>query len=78
MMQDEAAAAVIQATIGLAQVLKIGVIAEGVETAEQAARLAQWGCLEAQGYLFSMPVSASAVPGLLRRAKLAPRPAATI
>jgi len=41
------------------------VIAEGVETLAQAAFLKNMGCLEAQGYLYSKPVSAAEFTKLL-------------
>ena len=51
--------------IGLAANLGIVVTAEGVENAEQLLHLRRQGCTEAQGYLFSRPIAADAIPGLL-------------
>ncbi|MFP5340622.1 MAG: EAL domain-containing protein, partial [Gammaproteobacteria bacterium] len=48
--------AITQAIIGLGRTLKLTVIAEGVETQEQAGFLRQHDCDEFQGYLFSKPV----------------------
>jgi len=45
-----------KAIIGLAHSLDFGVIAEGVETEEQAAFLKQNGAEMLQGFLFSHPV----------------------
>ena len=47
--------AIIRAIIDLARSLKIRVIAEGVETAQQLEQLRRLGCTEIQGYLFSPP-----------------------
>jgi EAL domain-containing protein (putative c-di-GMP-specific phosphodiesterase class I) len=44
--------------IRLAQVLHLTTVAEGVETAEQAAELLALGSDRGQGYLFSRPVPA--------------------
>jgi EAL domain-containing protein (putative c-di-GMP-specific phosphodiesterase class I) len=44
------------------------VVAEGVETEEQAARLRSLGCRLAQGYLFSRPITPDAVRELLAAA----------
>ncbi len=47
--------AIVRAVMGLGASMKLSVIAEGVETAEQMAKLAAEGCVEMQGYLFSPP-----------------------
>jgi EAL domain-containing protein (putative c-di-GMP-specific phosphodiesterase class I) len=59
--------AIVSAIINLARALRIYVVAEGVETEEQAARLYALGCDEAQGYLFSRPVPADEIAKLLPR-----------
>lgn len=58
--------AIVKAAIGLARELGIGVIAEGVETADQARLLHDWGCRQAQGFYFARPMSAEDVLPLLR------------
>jgi diguanylate cyclase (GGDEF)-like protein/PAS domain S-box-containing protein len=50
-------AAIVKATIGLARELGMTAIAEGVETRPQFEMLRDWGCTEAQGYLFDRPLS---------------------
>jgi EAL domain-containing protein (putative c-di-GMP-specific phosphodiesterase class I) len=49
--------AIIETIIQLGHNLKLKVIAEGVETAEQLATLDKLGCDEIQGYYFSRPLS---------------------
>jgi diguanylate cyclase (GGDEF)-like protein/PAS domain S-box-containing protein len=55
---SEGDAAIVSAVIGMARSLRLRVIAEGVETAEQFAILRAKNCDEAQGFYFSKPVSA--------------------
>lgn len=50
--------AIVRAILYLGSSFKLEVIAEGVETQEQCARLKRNGCLQAQGFLFGKPMSA--------------------
>ncbi len=68
--EEPQSAAIVRAVSGLAAALGMRCTAEGVETAEQLARLRATGCTDIQGYLFSPPRPASEVPALL--ARLAP------
>lgn len=54
--QDDKDAAITRAVIGLGHNLRLRVIAEGVETAEQLARLKADGCDEAQGEFIGRPM----------------------
>ena len=56
---------IITAIISLAQALRLKVIAEGVESEQQAQLLRLLRCDQAQGYLFSPPVAAEKVETLL-------------
>jgi PAS domain S-box-containing protein len=63
--RDTEDAAITKAIIAMAHSLKLEVVAEGVETAEQLAFLQQHGCDLVQGFLFSRPVSAADLGALL-------------
>ncbi|MBZ0157729.1 MAG: EAL domain-containing protein [Alphaproteobacteria bacterium] len=53
--QDPDDQAIVNAVIAMAHQLKLEVVAEGVETEEQAAFLHSSGCEDLQGFLFSVP-----------------------
>jgi EAL domain-containing protein (putative c-di-GMP-specific phosphodiesterase class I) len=59
-------AAIVTAVIGMAQTLKLRVVAEGVETRAELDFLRAHQCDEAQGYYFSKPIPADRFMGLLR------------
>jgi len=61
------------ALIAMAHRLEVGIVAEGVETAEQAAFLAAHHCDEAQGYHLGRPVDEDAFAALLHRHAAAQR-----
>jgi diguanylate cyclase (GGDEF)-like protein/PAS domain S-box-containing protein len=65
MTKSSEALAIVSTIVNLTKALGIFVVAEGVETEEQAARLLALGCGEAQGYLFSRPVPAEAIATML-------------
>ncbi len=62
-------AAIASTIVTLGHSLKLRVIAEGVETAEQLALLREMKCDEIQGYLFSKPLPAEEMETLLRQAR---------
>jgi diguanylate cyclase (GGDEF)-like protein len=60
-------ASIVQAIISLAHSLRLKVVAEGVETAEQLDSLKSMGCDQYQGYHFSAPLGAVEFGELIRR-----------
>ncbi len=61
---------IISSVISMARGLDLPVIAEGVETKEQADMLLDFGCEQMQGYYFSKPVPAEEYEKMLMEAKL--------
>ncbi|MBU6260144.1 MAG: EAL domain-containing protein [Burkholderiales bacterium] len=59
MVGDQYQTALIEATLRVAASLHLEVVAEGVETEEQARLLRRAGCSRAQGWLFGRPMAAA-------------------
>jgi EAL domain-containing protein (putative c-di-GMP-specific phosphodiesterase class I) len=59
MASDKADASIVRTIIEMAHSLGFTVVAEGVETEEQAAFLRALRCEQAQGYLFARPMPAA-------------------
>ncbi|MBK1725912.1 putative bifunctional diguanylate cyclase/phosphodiesterase, partial [Halorhodospira neutriphila] len=64
--EARASEGIIEAVLAMAGHLGLRVIAEGVETAEQAAFLRERGCAVGQGFYWSKPLAAEEVEPLLR------------
>ena len=62
---DEGSLAIVRAIAGLGVSFGMITTAEGVETEEQMRCLNLEGCIEVQGYLFSKPIPANEIVGLL-------------
>ena len=60
-------AAIVRAIISLAHILKLKVVAEGVETDQQRLLLLKCDCDEGQGYFFNRPVACDQFAKLLSR-----------
>jgi EAL domain-containing protein (putative c-di-GMP-specific phosphodiesterase class I) len=65
--KSEDSLAIVRAVLMLAKSLRIGVVAEGVETAEQLRILRIEGCSEFQGYYLSRPEPAHKIDQVLAR-----------
>jgi EAL domain-containing protein (putative c-di-GMP-specific phosphodiesterase class I) len=55
---EGADATITRIAVLLGRGLGLEVVAEGVETPEQLAKLKEWGCGEVQGFLFAKPMLA--------------------
>jgi diguanylate cyclase (GGDEF)-like protein/PAS domain S-box-containing protein len=62
--------AIVTAAIAFGRALEVEITGEGIETAEQLARLRELGCRLGQGFLFSRPVPAADMRKLLSRARM--------
>lgn len=66
MADDVGTAAIVAAVVALGRSLGVKVLAEGVETSEEADALRALGCDEAQGYLYAKPMARARLRGYLR------------
>jgi diguanylate cyclase (GGDEF)-like protein len=66
---SRSATAIVNAIVATAHALDLRVVAEGVETTDQAELLAATSCDQAQGYLFAAPISAKDIPAYLQARK---------
>lgn len=55
MLTHGPSASIVEAIVGLGKTLRLTIVAEGVETEAQLARLRAWGCNQVQGYLIGKP-----------------------
>jgi diguanylate cyclase (GGDEF)-like protein len=67
LLVDEGSLAIVRAIAGLGVSFGMTTTAEGVETEEQMRCLNLEGCVEVQGYLYSKPVPATEIGGLLAK-----------
>lgn len=65
-LTDRPSAAIVEALTDIGRKIGLEIVAEGVETVEQANRLTALGCQYGQGYLFARPLDAAAITQLLR------------
>ncbi len=75
---DKDDAVICRTIISMAENLNLKVTAEGVETPEQLALLAEFGCHQYQGYLFSKPLPAKELQALYLQQKGLAEPTYTI
>ncbi len=63
---DRGDAAIVSAVVALGHAMGLGVVAEGVETPEQAALVRRLGCDEMQGYHFAKPLPPAELERVVR------------
>ena len=68
LLEDPQAKNIVEGIIGLAHTMNLSVIAEGIETPEQAHTLSAMGCDSGQGYFFDRPIT----PALFHQRHLDP------
>jgi EAL domain-containing protein (putative c-di-GMP-specific phosphodiesterase class I) len=64
---DNAEASIVHAVVSLGHALGLTVVAEGVETAEEAHQVHALGCDLAQGYYFAQPLPREQAEAYIRR-----------
>lgn len=67
LLEDESEQKIVKTIINMAQILELEVIAEGVESEEQAEYLKQMNCDMAQGFLYSRPVPSNEAYELIKQ-----------
>jgi len=67
LINDRADRVIIEGLIKLADEIGIVLIAEGVETMEQASELRKMGCTHAQGYVFARPMPPTQADAIVRK-----------
>jgi diguanylate cyclase (GGDEF)-like protein/PAS domain S-box-containing protein len=77
-LTDEADATIVRTIIDMAHTLGFTVIAEGVESEQQAALLRALGCEQAQGYLFARPMPADDLARFILASRTAATPRRTL
>jgi len=65
-LTSERGAPLVRAIVDLARSLKLEVVAEGIETEEQAAAITELGCEVGQGWFFGRPVAPKAARALIK------------
>lgn len=65
MQHNNGSSAIVQSIIALGKLLKMNIIAEGVESRDQLARLRELECPQVQGFLFSKPMDSDTATRLL-------------
>ena len=68
---DDHSSAVVAGMVAISERLKVGLIAEGVETSDQADQLRAMGCNVVQGYLFGQPMNAKEFETVIGNSKQA-------
>jgi PAS domain S-box-containing protein/diguanylate cyclase (GGDEF)-like protein len=72
LVADSSDALIIRAITSLARSLKIGLVAEGIETVEQRDFLTGQGCTTGQGYYFSLPLAAEDFAWMIKQKTILP------
>ena len=72
LVADSSDALIIRAITSLAHGLKIGLVAEGIETIEQRDFLNDQGCTIGQGYYFSLPLAAEDFAWMIKQKTVLP------